>query len=298
MSMSESKLIGVFFGFVVAVVAVVLLTGGLATSSPAAGGVGAGALQAFAKTPTTNTSQNFSFTSPSPSWGSGNLCHPTTSNSYVNCTYSGSGSHGGFGAVQSGCGCKTPTPLTYNFSGAYLHFVVIISNTNNQPVYLNFGGHNDTILIELKGCKGGTLNVSVLMQTTVTLNVSTSSVKAYIYLYTDADHYFGDLGGSKVTVWTYFVSARPKYNLCPSANNTKTDSWVQNITGRSDLQGYVFVNGDGYGTALNTVSLGSGNSVSFSNTTNFECSWSFPPASTCHQSWGPAVEGAASRVEE
>lgn len=296
MRMSKSTVAGGLFGVAALVVALGLLAGGLASASPASSA--SSSLQ-VAKTPVLNTSQSFSFSSPAPTWNAGNLCTPAISGSVETCSYSGGG-HGGYGydASQDHCGCKTQPPLTYNFSGAYLEFVVDLSNVHNQPVYLNFVGHNDTILIVVSGCQGGTLNVSVLSQTTLTLNVSASDVKASIYLYSDGDHYVGNLSGDKNTVWTYFVSARPRYDLCPSSNNTHTDSWVQSVTGKRDYQGYEFVNGVGYGTALNSLSTGDWNTVAFENTTNFECSWSWAPAPTCHHGYGTASEGAAVRQDE
>src|SRR5580658_3976537 len=294
MRVNKTRMMGSLFGIAAFVVALGFLAGGLASGSPTASATGSLEL---AKTPVLNTSQSFNFSSPSPTWNSGNLCTPVVNGSTETCQSVSHSGHG-FGATQTGCGCQTKQPLTYNFSGAYLNFVVDISNVQNTPVYLNFVGHNDTILIVVTGCQGGTLNVSVLSQTTLPLNVSPSNVKASIYLYSDADHYIGNLSGNRATVWTYFVSARPKYNLCPSANNTHTDSWVQNVTGWGDYQGYKFVNGVGYGTSLNVVSTGDYNDVAFENTTNFECSWSFAPPSTCHHSgWSPS-EGAAARPEE
>jgi hypothetical protein len=174
---------------------------------------------------------------------------------------------------------------------------VRISNLQNQPVYLNFVGHYDSFLVEMSGCQGGTLNITVQSQTNFTLNISASDVQAWVHLYSDADHYFANISGDHNSVWTYFVSARPKYNECPSSNDTKSDSWALNVTGWKDLQGLVFVNGVGYSTASNLLSTGFWNSVSFENTTNFECSWSWAPASTCHHGYAPATIAAAVRQE-
>jgi hypothetical protein len=293
MGLNQAKLIGGIFGIAAVIVAIGMLAGGAASATPALSPVnGLGSAG-----PAVNTSQNFSFSATHPLWNSGNLCTPVTVGSVETCTYSGGSGHG-FAPSHSNCGCRTVPPLTYNFSGANLHFVVNLSNLRNQPVYLNFVGVGDTIQIDLTGCQGGTLNVSVLAQTTVTFTSTASSVKAWIYLYSDADRYVANLSGGHTAVWTYFVSARPKYNECPAANNTKTDSYALNVTGKGDYQGLVFVNGVGYSTATNYLNTGNGNSVSFENTTNFECSWSNAPASTCHSGWGPAFEGAAVRTEE
>ncbi len=287
-------------GVATAFVALGLLVGGLAGASPISSGL-SGAL--VTNTPATNTSQSFNFSADHPDWNTGNLCTPVTTGSVVTCSYSGGGhgySYGGNGGKGGGggCGCS-PAPLTYNFSGANLQFVVNIASAGNIPVYLNFVGHNDTILVNVTGCSGTTLNISVLMQTTFTFDVSASHVTASIYLYSDSDHYVANLSGDKTKVWTYIVSAKPKYNECPAGNNTKTDSYLLNITGSYNFQGLVFVNGVGYSTSLNTVSTGSWNSVAFENTTTFGCSWSNAPAPTCHShGMGPAAEGAAVRENE
>jgi len=297
MRMNKTTAMMGLFGFTTVMVALGLLMGGVSSASPV---VTAGGNLSFAKTATANTSQNYSFTANAPNWNAGNLCTPVTTGSLVTCTYSGG--HGGHGFVStaggSGCGCQS-SALTYNFSGNDTNYIVNISNTQHQAVYLNFHGANDTFLVDVTGCSGGTLNITVMSQTTFTLNVSASSVKAWVYLYSDADHYFANLSGDRGTVWTYFVSARPKYNECPSSNDTKSDSYSVSITGWGVYQGLVFVNGVGYSTALNTVSVGDWNNVSFENTTNFECSWSNAPASTCHHGgWSPTLDGAAVRVEE
>ena len=299
MRMDKTKLIGGVLTLAVVVVALGMLTGGVSSASPlgaASAGVHA------AKTATQNTSQNYSFSANAPKWNSGNLCTPTTSGSTVTCAYVHTGGSGGGPAAaptQSHCGCKTQTPLTYNFSGNHMNFVVSISNLQFQKVYLNFRGSHDTISVNVSGCSGGDLNITVMSQTTFTLNISASHVKAFVYLYSDADHYVTNTSGNCVTVWTYFVSARPKYNECPSSNDTKTDSYLLNITGWSDSQGLVFVNGVGYSTAFNSLSTGSWNQVSFENTTNFACSWSVAPPSTCHHGgWSPVADGVAVRKGE
>ncbi len=294
MRVSKVGVLSGLFGFAAVVVALGLLAGGAVSSSPMASGAGG---PRVANIPIQNTSQNFSFSSPSPTWNSGNLCTPVVSGSVESCTYNGGGfgTHG-FGGTGSQCGCSTP--LTYNFSGANLAVIVNISNTHDQPVYLNFVGHNDSFLVELSGCQGGTLNITVQSQTNFTLDISASSVQAWVHLYSDADHYFSNISGHHVSVWTYFVSARPKYNECPSSNDTKSDSWSLNVTGSKDFQGLEFVNGVGYSTASNLLSTGNWNSVSFENTTNFVCSWSWAPASNCHHSWGAAAVAAAGRIEE
>jgi hypothetical protein len=298
MRKNRSKLIGGLLGFAMVAMALSLLVGGVTSASPSLTAAGPSGV---AREPGANTSKNYSFTQNAPSWNTGNLCTPVTNGSTVTCTYGAS--HGGHGFVSvaggaSGCGCQS-SALTYNFSGNNTAYVVKISNTQNQLVFLNFKGSNDTFLVVVSGCSGGNLNITVMSQTTFTLDVSASSVKVWIQLYSDADHYIANLSGNRATVWTYFVSARPKFNECPSSNNTKSDSYLLNVTGWGVFQGLVFVNGVNYTTPTNTVSTGSWNSVSFENTTNFECSWSTAPASTCHHGgWSPALDGAAVRVEE
>jgi hypothetical protein len=297
MRMNKSKVIGGLIGLATVVVALGLLVGGVSSASASLSN--SAVVTNVAREPGANTSQNYSFTANAPDWNTGNLCTPVTSGSTVTCTYSGG--HGGFlssAENNGGCGCQSNS-LTYNFSGNNTNYVVKISNTQNQGVYLNFHGANDTFLVVVNGCHGGNLNVTVMSQTTFTLNVSASNLKASIQLYSDADHYIANLSGDRGTVWTYFVSARPKFNECPSSNDTKSDSYALNITGYSVYQGLVFVNGVGFSTPTNTVSTGNWNNVSFENTTNYECSWSVAPASTCHHGgWSPALDGAAVRVEE
>jgi hypothetical protein len=279
-------------GFATAIVVLGLLAG-VSGASPSVSGPG-GSVSAV---PALNTSQSFNFSASHPDWGTGNLCTPVTTGSTVTCDYSGHSGHG-FGTSEGQCGCKTQTALTYNFSGTGYAFYVNIKSLDSQAVYLNFAGHNDTIFINVTGCRGGTLNVTALMQTTLTLNVTSSSVKAWIYLYTDADHYVGEISGGHSTIWTYFVSARVKYNECPAANNTKTDSYILDITGREIYQGLIFVNGVGYSTPTNVVGTGDSNDVAFENTTTFGCMWSNAPTSTCHHGLNPVFEGTAFRDEE
>jgi hypothetical protein len=298
MRMNKTKVISGLLVLATVVVALGLLVGGVSSASPSLAAAGPGNV---AREPGANTSKNYSFSQNAPTWNTGNLCTPVTNGSSVTCTYGAS--HGGHGFVSTqggsgGCGCQS-NALTYNFSGNNTNYVVKISNTQNQLVFLNFKGSNDTFLVVVTGCSGGKLNITVMSQTTFTLDVSASSVKVWIQLYSDADHYIANLSGSHATVWTYFVSARPKYNECPSSNNTKSDSYLLNVTGKDVFQGLVFVNGVNYTTASNTIWTGNWNSVSFENTTNFECSWSTAPAPTCHHGgWSPALDGAAGRVEE
>jgi len=289
----KRNLIGGLFGLAAVVVAFGLMFGGVSSASPILGG---SAAPHGAAGPSVNTSQSFNFSTNHPTWNTGNLCTPVTSGSTETCTYDGGGH--GYSAAEGACGCHAKSALTYNFSGANLNIVVNLSNLQGQAVYLNFVGHGDSIWVNVSGCRGGTLNISLLEQTTFTLNVSASHVKAWIYLYSDADHYVANVSGDCTTIWTYFVSARPKYNECPAGNNTKTDSFLLNITGWADFQGLVFVNGEGYSTPTNLVTGGNWNAVSFENTTTFGCSWSNAPAPTCHHGWGSVSEGAAARSEE
>ncbi len=292
MKVNRATVMSGLFGAAAVIVVLGLLAGGMSSGSPLL--TTTSGLQT-AKAPVLNTSQNYSFSANAPDWNTGNLCTPVVASTVTTCSYSG-GHY--YSATQGNCGCKTETPLTYNFSGNNTRFVVTISNLGSKAVYLNMRGTNDSFWVSVNGCTGGTLNITVMSQTTFTLNVTSSNIKAWIYLYSDADHYFANLSGCHGTIWTYFVSARPKYNECPASNDTKSDSYALNITGRGIYQGLVFVNGVGYSTPINTLSYGSWDSVSFTNTTNFECFWSTAPAPTCHHGWGTASEGAAVRVEE
>jgi hypothetical protein len=299
MRLNKTKLIGGLIGLATVAVVLGLVVGGVSSASPAGMSLGTGNV---AREPGANTSKNYSFDANAPTWNAGNLCVPVASGPAVTCSYSSSQGGHGFGAIAGqnggGCGCKS-APLTYNFSGNNTNYVVKIQNLQNQAVYLNFRGSNDTFLVVVSGCSGGSLNITMMSQATFTLNLTSSSIQAAIYLYSDADHYVANISGGHSTVWTTFVSARPKINECPSSNDTKSDSYTLNLSGHQDYQGIVFVNGVGYATATNTVSVGNWNSVSFENTTNFVCFWSTAPASTCHHGgWAPAIEGAAVRVEE
>jgi len=299
---SGTRAIAGMFGAAVVVVALGLLVGGAAGQSMSTGAsgltAGVGATSPLAKT--VNTSGYWNFSSPHPTWHTGNLCTPVTSGSTMTCTYNGADHRASaYSSTQGQCGCQTQGALTYNFSNSNINWVVDISNVQSQPIYLNFVGHNDTIVINITGCKGATLNVSVLSQITLTLNGQANHIKAWIYLYSDADHYIGNISGSGTSVWTYFVSSQPKYYECPANNNTHTDSYLLNVTGWGDLQSLVFVNGVGYNTSTNTIDTGSWNQVSFENTTDFVCEWSWAPAPTCHHgSGGWVTEGVAVRKPE
>lgn len=281
----------------IAAVLLMVSTGFVAGSSVTPSAAAGGALSATK----VNTTQTFSFASPHPKWNSGNLCVPVVSGTNVTCTYGGSYHHGygPAGAATAGmCGCHN-APLTYNFSGSYLNYTVDLSNLNQQSVYLNFAAHHSTITIVLNGCMGGSLNVSVLGQaTTLNLKVSTSNSKVALYLYPDQNHYYGWISGRGNSVSTYFVSARPTADECPAQNQSRTSTYWFDVSGFGNSQSIVYVNGVGYSTPANGVSLGWYNSAWFENTTSFTCSWSWAPASTCTHSNAPAGAQAAVRLEE
>jgi hypothetical protein len=284
-------------------VGLLMLSSGLVAGSslgfPASGG---GAVVPVANTAASATT--FNFNSPHPTWNTGNLCVPVQSGNNVTCTYSGSGGHhhgwdpAGTAGIR-GCGCQA-SPLTYNFSSGYVgyNYTVNLSNLNNQNVYLNFGHSTNTITIIVSGCQGGMLNVSILSEATVNLEISASNVKVSLYMYSNSLHYNSWISGNHNSVWTYFVAAKPKLDECPSANNSKTDSYALNVTGWGNAQAIVFVSDNGPTSSFSHVYTGGWNSVWFENTTQFTCSWTWAPPSTCHHGWGPVEVQAASRSEE
>jgi hypothetical protein len=247
------------------------------------------------------TAPTFNFSNPSPTWNAGNLCVPTTVGGNEYCVYSGS-THHGFSPTTAGttpgCGCQGSTPLTYNFSSRTLDFTVNISNLNNRNVYLNFQGATQNITINVNGCQGGTLTVSIKGEETVNLHLSTSSLKALIYIYGNHDTYNAWISNDHNSVSTYFVSAQWKVNECPALNNSWTDAYSVSMSGFSNSQGIAFVNAVGPTSTLNGISTGHWNSMWFENTTTFTCSWTFAPASTCSHGYTVAEVLAAVRQKE
>jgi hypothetical protein len=274
-----------------------LSTGFLVGSSGASVATGGGLVAASSSV----VGPSFNFSNPTPTWNTGNLCTPVQTGGNVSCTYSGGG-HRGFApaitAGMSGCGCQGSTPLTYNFSSRYLNYTVNVSNLNNQHVYLNFNGATQNITINVVGCMGGQLNITVKGEETVNVNLKTSGAKVVLTIYGNNDHYYGTISGSHNSIWTTFVSAKFKLNECPAQNNSVTDSYWVGVSGWGNAQGIVFASAVGPGSALNGVSTGGWNSVWFANTTDFTCSWTYAPASTCSHGYGPADVQAAARTEE
>jgi hypothetical protein len=288
----QMGLLVVLAGAVLLMVSSGFVTGATAAASASGGGLSTASTAA-------SSSNTFNFTSPHPTWNYGNLCTTVTVGDNVSCNYSGSGHHGFAPAAIAGCGCQGSTPLTYNFSsGKDNVYTVNISNLNNQNVYLNFQGQQNTITINVTGCSGGTLNVSIKGEDTVNLIVSSSSVKVAMYIYSNHDNYRAWLSGNRDTVWTDFISAQTKLQECPAENNSATDTYWFSTTGWGDSQAIVFVSAVGPGSALNWISTGNWNSAAFENTTDFTCTWTYAPASTCHHGWTPTEVIATVRHEE
>ena len=293
------------WGLSLGLLGVVLL---MVSSGFAGGGAAGTALSASSSIASSATSTSgsgsFNFSSSHPTWNSGNLCTPVTTGDNQSCTYSGYSGHHHQPATDSttagnSCHCHQ-SALTYNFSSGYVGFnyTIKLSNLDNQNVYLNFGHTTNTITIIVSGCEGGTLNISVLSEVTVNLEISASSVKVALYLYSNSLHYFSWISGDHNVVSTYLVSARAKQDFCPSFNNTNTDSYGLDMTGYDNVQGIVFVDGNGPGSAPHGVHTTGRNSVWFENTTQFTCSWTWAPSSTCHHGYGPAEVQAVNRSED
>jgi hypothetical protein len=94
------------------------------------------------------------------------------------------------------------------------------------------------------------------------------------------------------------VSAQTKFEECPAENNSWTDAYSVSMSGFSNAQGIVFVNAVGPTSTLNGISTGHWNSMWFENTTDFTCSWTFAPPSTCHHGYTVAEVLAAVRQKE
>jgi len=248
-----------------------------------------------------NTTTNyFNFSGPNhPKWNQGDLCTLQTNGSDVSCTYSGgSYYHGWAPDVTTACGCQGKQALIENISGQNLTITVTVSNLpRNVGLYLNFQGKYDVVNLNIAGCRGGVVNITLITQDmTLNLNYTASHVQSNIYFYTDHDHFNAVVSGNMDHTTTYFSGAAPRFDLCPYGNASKSDSYSLTTTGWGDSQTIVDVNAVGYNTPLNTLWTSHWNVVSFENTTNFGCMWSIPPASTCHHGgWAPVEQIAVSR---
>jgi hypothetical protein len=239
----------------------------------------------------------FNFTAPGhPVWNSGNLCTLNQTGKNVSCVYSGPTGHHSYGGVN-GCGCQSSGSLVENFSGAHETITIKISNLqkNLNSVYLNFKGKYDTIYLDLSGCQGGTVNITMISQyTTLYLNYTASNVQTNVYFYSDLNAYNAVISGNWDHTTTYFVSAIERLNECPAGNESRSDTYGLTMTGWGDSQKLIYVNAMGYTTSANSVWGSHWNVVSYENTTSFACGWSLPPASTCHHGgWAPEAIAAS-----
>lgn len=289
-------------GALLTLTAVGMVIAGLGLFAGATGGAPNGATptaaaSSGASTGTVSTG-TFNFSSPAPVWNSGNLCTVQKVGSYWSCSYSGpSHHHHGYGpavGVTSNCGCSVPTPLIYNFTMRAVTLNITLSNLSDQvPIFINIKGNWDTINIVITGSdcqgQGGILNVTVLGENNdINFVNHASGVSASFLIYLDKDVYTATFYGNHDSTSTYFVGASPRYGLCPWENRSRLDTAFVSFVGWADHQSLEWVNGVGYNTPTTWQYVGGWSSVSYGNTSTFSCYWSFPPAYTCSQGWGPS----------
>lgn len=246
----------------------------------------------------------YNFTANEPNWNAGNLCTPSVNGSSEWCSYTGATSHHRWSfAPACGGGC-TPS-LTYNFSVNSTELWINISglSSSENHVFLNLRGDYDVITLNLSGCRGGAINVTLTGQHDIfNLNVGASGSKVILQMLEDDLTYNGNITGSYDAVYTTFAGAAIRQNACPWANASRTDSASAVGWGWQDYQELKWANAAGYNTNLSFTPLPgtntswTDNAIGWQNTTAFACHWQQAPA--CTGSGGSGWGGWAVRKAE
>lgn len=258
----------------------------------------------------------YNFKANHPTWNAGNLCNVTANGSTWWCSYSGSsGGHGGWGGPLASPACGSCAPsLSYNFSASHTTIWVNISGLSSyvDRVFLNLKGNFDNLTINISGCRGGSLNLTLLGErNVVNFDPSASDVRAGFQLFLDHNAYNVNMTGRYDSAVTDFSGAAPQMNTCPWANSSRTDRFSAVGWGSADYQQFVWANTNGYNTNLsfthmaganNSGSWGSkwfsaNNTVGWENTTSLVCHWAKAPSCSRSSSGGGGGWNEARRSE-
>lgn len=241
------------------------------------------------------TAGTFNESLNAPAWNSGNLCNATKVGSQIWCSYNGPSMGRGFGpSVKSQCGCTQA--LSYNFSTDKKTIYISINNLSSREntVELNFRGNQNTVYLNVSGCGGGVLNLTLLGEkNTVNVNYTVSSMQSTFRLFLDHNSFNAVYSGNNDQSITYFSGVGEKKDLCPYLNTSRTDTGTVSATGSWDVQGFVWANGLNYTSSVSWSSLtGTGfhNYVGYANVTELFCGWAAaPPCQTSHHGgWDPS----------